>query len=76
MIEINQSDDAQKDIECLHRIVSVLKSYPGQDKVSLAVVDNGERTNLEIPDVTVNYCPELARELGNVVGERNFKLAS
>jgi len=74
MIEINQSDDAEKDIECLHRIVSVLKSYPGQDKVSLAVVDNGERTNLEIPDVTVNYCPELARELGNVVGERNFRL--
>jgi len=76
IVDINQSDDAQKDIECLHRIVSALKSYPGQDRVSLAVVGNGERTNLEIPDITVDYCPELCRQLSSIVGERNLRLGS
>ncbi|MFO7996596.1 MAG: DNA polymerase III subunit alpha [Dehalococcoidia bacterium] len=75
MIDIKQSEDAEKDIECLHKIMDILKSYPGQDRVSLAVVSDGEVTNLEIPDITVEYCPELARELSAVVGENNFRLA-
>jgi len=74
MIDVNQSGDAEKDVECLHRIVDILKSYPGQDRVSLAVVGDGEITNLEMPDITVNYCPELAGELSEIVGEGNFGL--
>jgi len=75
MIDVNQSDDAEKDIERLHKIMDILKSYPGQDRVSLAVVSDGEITNLEMPNITINYCPELARELNEIVGESNFRLA-
>ena len=74
MIDINQSDDAEKDIECLHKIMDILKSYPGQDRVSLAIGNDGEMTNLEMPEITINYCPELAGELSNIVGESNFRL--
>jgi len=75
MIDINQSDDAEKDVECLHRIVDILRSHPGQDRVSLVVLSDGEITSLEMPNITVNYCPELARELSDIVGEGNFRLA-
>jgi len=74
LIDINQSGDAEKDIECLHKIMDILKSYPGQDRVSLAVVSENEVTNLEIPETTINYCPELAGELSRIVGESNFRL--
>jgi DNA polymerase-3 subunit alpha len=74
LIEVNQSGNVEKDVECLHRIVDILKSYPGQDKVSLAVLGDGEMTNLEMPAVTVNYCPELAGELSEIVGEGNLRL--
>jgi DNA polymerase-3 subunit alpha len=74
MIDVNQSGDADKDIECLHKIMDILKSYPGQDRVSLAVVSDGEVTNLEMPNITINYCPELAGELSEIVGESNFRL--
>ncbi|MFC1927250.1 DNA polymerase III subunit alpha [Chloroflexota bacterium] len=74
LIDINQSGEAEKDIECLHRIVDILKSYPGQDRVSLTVLGDGEMTNLEMPNITVNYCPELAGELSEIVGEGNLKL--
>ena len=75
MIDVNQSGDAQKDVEFLRRIVDILKSYPGEDKVSLTVVGDGEATNLEMPDITVDCCPELAGELTRMVGESNFRLA-
>jgi DNA polymerase-3 subunit alpha len=74
MIDINQSDDAEKDVERLHKIMDILKNYPGQDRVSLAVVNEDEVTNLDIPETTINYCPELAGELSRVVGESNFRL--
>jgi len=75
LIEVNQSGDADKDIECLHRIMDILRSHPGQDKVSLSVVGDGEVTNLDMPSITVDYCPELAGELSGIVGESNFRLA-
>jgi DNA polymerase-3 subunit alpha len=75
MIDVNQSGDADKDIECLHKIMDILKSYPGQDRVSLAVVSEDEVTKLEIPETTVSYCPELAGELSEIVGESNLRLA-
>jgi DNA polymerase-3 subunit alpha len=74
LIDVNQSGDADKDIECLHKIMDILKSYPGQDRVYLAVVSDGEVTNLEMPNITINYCPELAGELSEIVGESNFRL--
>ena len=74
MIDINQSGDADKDVECLHKIMDILTNYPGQDRVSLAVVSDGEVTNLEMPNITVNCCPELAGELSKIVGESNFRL--
>jgi DNA polymerase-3 subunit alpha len=74
MIDVNQSGNAEQDIECLHRIVDILKSHPGQDRVSLAVVGDGEITNLEMPNMTVNYCLELAGELSEIVGEGNIRL--
>jgi DNA polymerase-3 subunit alpha len=74
LIDINQSGEAEKDVECLHRIVDILKSYPGQDRVSLTVLGDGEMTNLEMPNITVNYCPELAGELSEIVGEGNLRL--
>jgi DNA polymerase-3 subunit alpha len=74
LIDVIQSGDSEKDIECLHRIVDILKSYPGQDRVSLSVIDIGEVTNLDMPGITVDYCPELAGELSEIVGETNCRL--
>jgi DNA polymerase-3 subunit alpha len=74
VIDVNQSGDAEKDIEGLHRIMDILKSYPGKDRVSLIVLGDGEMTNLEMPNIAVNYCPELAGELSEIVGDGNFRL--
>ncbi|GAI15519.1 unnamed protein product, partial [marine sediment metagenome] len=32
-----------------------------------------ETTNLDMPEVTINYCPELASELSNILGEGNLR---
>jgi hypothetical protein len=74
LIDINQSGEGEKDVECLHRVMDILKSYPGQDRVSLIVLGDGEMTNLEMPNITVNYCPDLVGELSDIVGAGNLRL--
>jgi len=74
MIDINQSEDSEKDIERLQMVAAALKSYPGQDTVSLTVVSDGQATRLDMPAMTVNYCPELAARLAEIVGEGSFRI--
>ena len=73
-INITQTGEAEKDIEHLHEIMDILKNYPGQDEVFLTIVNGDETTSLEIPQITVNHCPELARELSDILGESNLRL--
>jgi DNA polymerase-3 subunit alpha len=75
MIDVDQSGDAERDVAFLRKIVDILKSYPGEDGVSLAIVADGETTNLEMPDIMVDYCPGLAAKLSDTVGESKFRLA-
>jgi DNA polymerase III subunit alpha len=73
-ISITQTDEPEKDLERLQKVMGILKHYPGQDDVSLAVIVEDEETDLEMPQITVNYCSELAAELSNILGESSFKL--
>ena len=74
IIEIGQSDDADRDVERLGSVMDTLRDYPGRDRVSLIVVGDGEKTNLEVPELRVNCCPELTSALSKLVGEDGFRL--
>ena len=76
IINIVQTEETEKDIERLRKVVDTLKNYPGEDKVSLAVIDGDETTDLEMPHLAVNYCPELATELSDILGEGGLRLAN
>jgi DNA polymerase-3 subunit alpha len=74
IININQINAGEADVGYLRGIIDILKAYPGRDKVSLAIITDDGVTNLEMPSLTVNCCPELENELSNTVGENNFRL--
>ncbi|MFA5064971.1 MAG: DNA polymerase III subunit alpha [Dehalococcoidia bacterium] len=63
IINIRQSDDSQKDLEYLQKVLEVLRRYPGNDSVQLAIRKGDEITRMEVPDIKVNYCEELQNEL-------------
>jgi DNA polymerase III alpha subunit len=73
-ININQTDETEKDIELLQKVITLLRNYPGQDKVSLTICSEGETTSLQIPQITINYCLELEKELSNILGKDNLRL--
>lgn len=74
IINLNQTGNAEEDIECLRKVISILQDYPGHDTVSLSIMGGDEPTNLDMPEVTINYCPELASELSNILGKGILRL--
>ena len=52
----------------------MLKSYPGEDEVSLTVISSSERIRLDLPNVAVSYSPELRQGLAELLGEKNLRM--
>jgi DNA polymerase-3 subunit alpha len=74
VISIAQTEDADDDIERLNRIRTALQSYPGRDEVRLNISNGGPATtSLKLP-MRIEFCPELQRQLKQLVGEDGLKL--
>lgn len=74
VINIEETDEAKSDIERVHQTIDILRRYPGQNKVYLNIINKDKTVNLELPDVTTNYCPELIQELTHILDEANLQI--
>ncbi len=74
VISLSQTSDAERDKASLHRIVEILRSYPGHDEVKLKVSNGSKITQMRLFDIFADYCPELHERLVAVVGEGGLKL--
>jgi len=72
LITIAQTENEQEDLARLHHLLDIIRHYPGQDEVCLAIATSEGLVNLEMPNVATNYCPELHRELMEIVGEEGL----
>ncbi|MCJ7828793.1 MAG: DNA polymerase III subunit alpha [Dehalococcoidia bacterium] len=72
VINITQSDRTEEDVTRLNQVMDVLARYPGQDTVLLSIVTPEEAVNMKMPN-TINYCPELDKEIDNILGENSLK---
>ncbi|MFC2041238.1 DNA polymerase III subunit alpha [Chloroflexota bacterium] len=76
VISLTQTSDQDSDIATLHKIIDVLKDFPGPDKVSLCVNSEGQIVNLDFSNITIKYCPELHQRLVELVGGDGLRVES
>jgi len=71
---LKETEDSEADIALLGRVVELLRSYPGEDAVSL-VIDllDGRRVDLELAGIRVSIGPDLERALNAVLGESSYR---
>jgi len=74
VIHLTQTSDAENDITYLNKLINIMKDFPGYDEVSLRIT-NGEKVfTLKLPDLTIDYSPELHKRLVGVVGEKGINI--
>jgi len=69
LVTIWQTENEKEDLERFHRFLDIVKAYPGDDEVFLTVASGDGQVNLEMPNITAGYCPELHLELVGLVGQ-------
>ncbi len=62
-INMKQSEDTAKDVAYLQRVMEILRRYPGKDSVQLAIHKDDKITRMDMPDVKIDYCNDLIKEL-------------
>ncbi|MCZ7545249.1 MAG: DNA polymerase III subunit alpha [Anaerolineae bacterium] len=68
LVVFRRTGDPARDKRRLKRIHGLLTRYPGADRFSLIVEDEGRRVRVDFPNHTTHYCAELASELGSLLG--------
>jgi DNA polymerase-3 subunit alpha len=71
-INIPTSEDAEGDIARLKRLFDVLRGFPGEDEVYLAIVSSEGVTRLDAPDLATGYCSELRQSLLGIISEQDL----
>lgn len=74
VISITQTSNEDNDITSLHKLISILKDFPGQDEVTLCVKNEDKVDNLKL--FSTSYCPELHQRLVELVGEDGLRVES
>ena len=69
LVKIAQTASEGEDVARLQQVFELLGRYKGGDTVRLAIIESDGVVNLELPELTTGYCPELHQQLENLVGE-------
>ncbi len=67
-IRLEESSDPVHDEYLLRGVVKLLMNYPGNGPVGLRIITEGRTVIGELPELPINYCPELHEELEMMVG--------
>ncbi len=72
VITIAQTENEEEDLERLHRLLDIVRRYPGEDEVLLTIATDEGLVNLEMPNVATSYCPELHQQLTDLLGQQGL----
>ena len=71
---LRPTGDAQRDIRRISRLHGTFISYPGRDRFSFQIFEEGRGHLIEFPNDTTHLCPELLITLKDAVGEENVRV--
>ena len=54
--------------------MGTLEDFPGEDEVSLQVIDEERVIKLKLSNIHIDYCPELRQRLVKLVGKRGLRV--
>ena len=71
---LRPTGDSGRDIRRISRLHGTFISYPGKDRFSFQIFEEGRGHLIEFPNDTTHLCPELMITLKDAVGEENVRV--
>ncbi len=74
-ITFQRTSDQEQDKKRLSEIYALLVGYKGKDPFSLVVTGPNGKVQLDFPNASTHYCPNLMQDLGRLVGSHAVRVA-
>jgi DNA polymerase-3 subunit alpha len=74
-ITFRRTADQERDKHRLAEIYSLLVGYKGKDQFSFVVTGPNGKVQLDFPNASTHYCPDLAQHLNRLVGGHAVRIA-
>jgi len=73
-ITFRRTTDQEKDKKRLAELYALLVGYQGEDRFSFVVAGSNGKVQLDFPNVSTHYCPDLAHNLDRLVGSHAIRI--
>jgi len=74
-ITFQRTSDQEQDKKRLSEIYALLVGYKGKDPFSFVVTSPNGKVQLDFPNASTHYCPNLMQDLGRLVGSHAVRVA-
>ncbi|MFQ5875632.1 MAG: hypothetical protein ACE5JL_17790, partial [Dehalococcoidia bacterium] len=71
-LKLRETGDRNEDIERLESAISLVRQYPGRDRLLLEIEEREQKVKLEMPGLGVGYCLELQERMASLLGEEGM----
>jgi DNA polymerase III subunit alpha len=73
-ILMRPSGSPERDRRRIKHIFGILISYPGRDRFSFRIFENGKGYLLDFPNDTTRVCPDMLERLRKLIGEDSWRV--
>ena len=73
-INLQESSDADEDVQLLNDVKKLLLEYPGSDHVNLTIQTQQGQLRMEWPLVSTSYCEALQTSLDGLLGQGSVRV--
>jgi hypothetical protein len=73
-VVLRASGDKTRDVLRMRRIYGIASTYPGDDRLAFQVFERGRGYQVEFPNFTTGWCPELISRLNFLIGTENVRV--
>jgi hypothetical protein len=73
-ILMRPSGNPERDRRRIKHIYGILISYPGSDRFSFRIFENGKGYLLDFPNDTTRVCPDMLERLKRLIGEDSWRV--
>ena len=73
-ILMRPSGNPERDRRRIKHIYGILISYPGTDRFSFRIFENGRGYLLDFPNDTTRVCPDMLERLKKLIGEDSWRV--
>jgi DNA polymerase-3 subunit alpha len=73
-ILLRPSGNPERDRRRIKHIYGILISYPGSDRFSFRIFENGKGYLLDFPNDTTRVCPDMLERLKRLIGEDSWRV--